>query len=60
MVFKSFSICPKKCLILSYLNFTVMLNNAYRYFAGSYFQFIPLIIIIQACIDSAAVYYMLQ
>jgi hypothetical protein len=37
-----------------------MLNNAYRYFAGSYFQFIPLIIIIQACIGSAAVYYMLQ
>ncbi len=60
MVFKSFSIFPKKCLILYYLNFTVMLNNAYRYFAGSYFQLIPLTIIIQACIGSVAVYYMLQ
>ena len=60
MVFKSFPIFSKKCVILYYLNFTVMLNNAYRYFAGSYFQFIPLIIIIQACIGSAAVYYMLQ
>ena len=37
-----------------------MLNNAYRYFAGSYFQLIPLTIIIQACIGSVAVYYMLQ
>ena len=38
----------------------MMLNNAYRYFAGSYFQLIPLTIIIQACIGSVAVYYMLQ
>ena len=37
-----------------------MLNNAYRYFAGSYFQLIPLTIIIQACIGSIAVYYILH
>lgn len=37
-----------------------MLQNAYRYFAGSYFQLIPLTIIIQACIGSIAVYFLLQ
>jgi hypothetical protein len=37
-----------------------MFNNAFRYFAGSYFQLIPLTIIIQACIGSIAVYYILQ
>lgn len=37
-----------------------MLNNAYRYFARSYFQLIPLTIIFQACIGSIAVYYILQ
>ncbi len=37
-----------------------MLQNAYRYFAGSYFQLIPLTIIIQACIGSMAVYFLLQ
>jgi len=37
-----------------------MLKNAYRYFAGSYFQLIPLTIIIQACIGSIAVYFLLQ
>ena len=37
-----------------------MLQNAYRYFAGSYFQLISLTIIIQACIGSMAVYFLLQ
>lgn len=37
-----------------------MLSKAYLYFAGSYFQLIPLTIIIQACIGSVAVYYLLQ
>lgn len=37
-----------------------MLQNAYRYFAGSYFQLIPLTIIIQACTGSMAVYFLLQ
>jgi len=59
MVFKPFSIFPKKYVILTSLNLTIMLNNAYRYFAGSYFQLIPLTIIIQACIGSIAVYYIL-
>ncbi|MGB0274788.1 MAG: hypothetical protein ACPGAA_00110 [Flavobacteriaceae bacterium] len=37
-----------------------MLSKAYRYFAGSYFQLIPLTIIIQACIGSMVVYFLLQ
>jgi hypothetical protein len=37
-----------------------MFNNAFRYFAGSYFQLIPLTIIIQACIGSITFYYILQ
>ncbi len=37
-----------------------MFNKAYRYFAGSYYQLIPLTIIIQACIGSIAVYFLLQ
>jgi hypothetical protein len=37
-----------------------MLQNAYRYFAGSYFQLIPLTIIIQACIGSMVVFFLLQ
>jgi hypothetical protein len=37
-----------------------MFNNAFRYFAGSYFQLTPLTIIIQACIGYIAVYYILQ
>ena len=37
-----------------------MLTKAYRYFAGSYFQLIPLTIIIQACIGSVVVYFLLQ
>lgn len=37
-----------------------MLKSAYRYFTGSYFQLIPLTIIIQACIGSMAVYFLLQ
>ena len=45
---------------LWYPNLTIMFNNAFRYFAGSYFQLIPLTIIIQACIGSIAVYYILQ
>jgi hypothetical protein len=40
-------------------NFTIIFNNAFGYFAGSYFQLIPLTII-QACIGSIAVYYILQ
>ena len=59
MVFKPFSIFPKKYVIFTSLNLTIMLNNAYCYFAGSYFQLIPLTIIIQACIGSIAVYYIL-
>ena len=31
-------------------NLTVMYSKAYRFFAGSYYQLIPLTIIIQACI----------
>ena len=60
MVFKSFPIFPKKCVIIYYLNLKAMLNNAYRYFAGSYFQLIHLTIIIKACIGSVAVYYTLR
>jgi hypothetical protein len=37
-----------------------MLQNAYRYFAGSYFQLIPLTIIIQTCIGSMVVFFLLQ
>lgn len=37
-----------------------MFSKAYRYFAGSYFQLIPLTIIIQACIGSMVVFYLLQ
>ena len=37
-----------------------MLKNAYRYFSGSYFQLIPLTIIVQACIASIVVYFLLQ
>lgn len=37
-----------------------MLHNAYRYFARSYFQLIPLTIIIQACVGSVVVYFLLQ
>lgn len=37
-----------------------MPSKAYRYFAGSYFQLIPLTIIIQACIGSMVVYFLLQ
>ena len=37
-----------------------MLTKAYRYFSGSYYQLIPLTIIIQACIGSAVVYFLLQ
>lgn len=45
---------------LWYPNLTIMFNNAFRYFTGSYFQLIPLSIIIQSCIGSIAVYYILQ
>lgn len=37
-----------------------MLDKGYRYFAGSYFQLIPLTIIIQACLGSIVVYFLLQ
>ncbi len=37
-----------------------MLTKAYRYFSGSYYQLIPLTIIIQACIGSVVVYFLLQ
>lgn len=37
-----------------------MLKNAYIYFSGSYFQLIPLTIILQACIASIVVYFLLQ
>jgi len=37
-----------------------MLSKTYRYFAGSYFQLIPLTIIFQACIGSIIVYFLLQ
>ena len=37
-----------------------MLTKAYRYFSGSYYQLIPLTIIIQACLGSAVVYFLLQ
>jgi hypothetical protein len=37
-----------------------MFTKAYRYFAGNYFQLIPLTIIFQACIGSIAVYFILQ
>ena len=37
-----------------------MLKKAYRYFSGSYYQLIPLTIIIQACIGSVVVYFLLQ
>ncbi|MDA0779626.1 MAG: hypothetical protein O2810_02095 [Bacteroidetes bacterium] len=37
-----------------------MLTKAYRYFSGSYYQLIPLTIIIQACIGSAVVYFLLH
>ena len=37
-----------------------MLTKAYRYFSGSYYQLIPLTIIIQACIGSAVVYFLFQ
>ena len=37
-----------------------MYTKFYRYFAGSYFQLIPLTIIIQACISSMVVFFLLQ
>lgn len=37
-----------------------MLTKAYLYFSGSYFQLIPLTIIIQACIGSIVVFFLLQ
>lgn len=37
-----------------------MLTKSYRYFSGSYYQLIPLTIIIQACIGSIVVYFLLQ
>ena len=37
-----------------------MFTKGYRYFAGSYFQLIPLSIILQACIGSITVYFLLQ
>lgn len=37
-----------------------MLTKAYHYFSGSYYQLIPLTIIIQACIGSAVVFLLLQ
>jgi hypothetical protein len=37
-----------------------MLTKGYRYFAGSYFQLIPLTIIFQSCIGSIVVYFLLQ
>ena len=36
-----------------------MLTKAYRYFSGSYYQLIPLTIIIQACIGFVVVYFLL-
>jgi|TARA_X000000950_G_scaffold51193_3_gene60512 hypothetical protein len=41
-------------------NLTVMYSKAYRLFAGSYYQLIPLTIIIQACIGYIVVYFLLQ
>lgn len=37
-----------------------MLTKTFRYFSGNYYQLIPLTIIIQACIGSVVVYFLLQ
>jgi heme A synthase len=37
-----------------------MFTKGYRYFVGSYFQLIPLSIILQACIGSITIYFLLQ